>query len=183
MDQDYFNPDQVNNPQQDMYQQAPQQGYVQDPNYVPPQDQMYMQQPYMQQPYMQQMPPQMPPQRMSNEISPEDNHKANMYCVASLLCTFVIPLVTMMVSGILVNVFGSVDNDTTTSLLSSAVSTISGLSHLAGWVLMIITRVRFPKNKFGKVLMIVYLSLLALVVIGIVVLIISCIKCLQDCPQ
>lgn len=106
-----------------------------------------------------------------------------MYCVASLLCTFVIPLATMMVSGMLVNVFVSVDNDTTTSLLSSVVSTISGLSHLAGWVLMIITRVRFPKNKFGKVLMIVYLSLLALVVIGIVVLIISCIKCLQDCPQ
>ena len=164
MDQDYFNPDQ-------------------EPNYVPPQDQMYMQQPQMQQPYMQQpYMQQMPPQRMSNEISPEDNHKANMYCVASLLCTFVIPLATMMVSGVLVNVFVSVDNDTTTSLLSSAVSTISGLSHLAGWVLMIITRVRFPKNKFGKVLMIVYLSLLALVVIGIVVLIISCIKCLQDCP-
>ena len=173
MDQDYFNPDQ-------------------EPNYVPPQDQMYMQQPYMQQPqmqqpymqqpYVQQMPPQMPPQQKSNDISPEDNHTANIYCVISLFCTFAIPLAAMIILPAMARIFGSGENDGTTSIFSSALSTICGLSHLAGWVLMIVTRVRFPKNKFGKVLMIVYLALLALVVIGIIVLIISCIKCLQDCP-
>ena len=106
-----------------------------------------------------------------------------MYCVASLFCTFAVPLAAMIILPAMARIFGSGENDNTTSIFSSALSTICGLSHLAGWVLMIITRVRFPKNKFGKVLMIVYLSLLALVIVGIVVLIISCIKCLQDCPQ
>ena len=138
MDQDYFNPDQ-------------------EPNYVPPQDQMYMQQPqmqqlYMQQPYMQQMPPQMPPQQMSNEISPEDNHKANIYCVISLFCTFGIPLAAMIILPAMARIFGSGENDGTTSIFSSALSTICGLSHLAGWVLMIITRVRFPRTNLVRFL-------------------------------
>lgn len=185
MDQDFNNPEQQYIPDQQYVpgqQYIPDQQYIPNQQYIPEQQYMNGQQPYVQQPYMQQP---MPPQKPSkiNEISPEDNYKANIYCIISLVCMFVVPITSSIFFAATDAISTVNTSDGSGSIITRLSSALVGLAHLAAWVLMIIVRVRYPKNKFGLVLMIVYLVLLALIVVAVVVLIVSCIQCLQSCPQ
>ena len=56
----------------------------------------------------------------------------------------------------------------------------AGVSYIASWVLMIIARVKY-KNTFSKVLMWIYIGLLAATVIGIILLVAMCAWMLKDC--
>lgn len=120
-------------------------------------------------------------------ISPEDNKKANMLSLISLGC-FIFPIIADII-------FITI-SALTTSEISDAFETlfdiggvISILTFIAAIVLMIIVRVRYPKNTFGKVLMWVYIVMIVLIIIGVVVAIIACaiacnecIESLQNCP-
>lgn len=112
-------------------------------------------------------------------ISDEDDHKANILCVISLCCMFVVPLIT---TGIIALVGDASFDETLSSFAGSVATTITGLANLAAWVIMIIVRVKYRHNTFGKVLMIVYLVLLALLVIACIILFVTCINCIRSCP-
>ena len=74
---------------------------------------------------------------------------------------------------------------TLTRLHSSFVGYISGTCSLASIVLMITARVKYPNNRFAKVLMIIYIALILLSVIGLIMLgyIIgqACGACFESC--
>ena len=153
--------------QQPQYQQP----QYQQPQYQQPQQPgMQYQQPQYQQP---------PVQGPQKEYTAEDRRMANILCIVSLICMFVIPAVFTLIMGV-VRDAEIVKNDALDKVTDLFIFII-GAAHIAAWVLMILVRVKYKHSTFGKVLMIVYLILLALAVIGVIVLIVSCISCLRDC--
>ena len=176
-------PNQPNPYQPDPYQQqAPNQPNPYQPD--PYQQQAPFQQTYQQTAYGQQMQPQyqqMPNQQMrdSKGMTPEDKHNANLLCIISLICMYGVPFVTGLFTSLFTR---NGDISSTGSTLTSLFTSLSGLSTIAAWVLMIIVRVKYRNSTFGKVLMIVYIVMLALVVIGFIILMASCVSCLRSCP-
>ena len=152
--------------------------YAQQPQMNPNQ---YAQQPQMD-PNQYAQPQQMnPPQRQMPPVQsdkPEDDHLANMLCIISLVCMFVVPIGSY---GVLYFLDGAKFSTKVLDALTSISTCLMGASYIAAWVLMILVRVKYKKNKFGFILMIIYLILLALTVIAIIFLIASCISCLNDC--
>ena len=85
-------------------------------------------------------------------------------------------------------------NDNTANILSlgfpmSILGTIlvGGLFFIAALVLMIIVRVKYPQNQFGKVLCIVYIVLAAIAIIltiaAMIIIAIVCNQFIQDCES
>ena len=85
-----------------------------------------------------------------NAISIEDNKKANLLCIISLLLYILGPVAAMVIAIIISYLSENA---------SFIVSGLSGLCRIAAYVIVIITRIKYPKNTFGKVLMWVYLGL------------------------
>lgn len=121
-------------------------------------------------------------------MSPKENERANILCVASLVCE-VIPLFLGRIMSGLSQI--ALDRwDWEFSYVMSGVSeALSGALFIAGIVLLVIVRVKYPKNTFGKVLMWVY------IVIGVIMLLIwlammiflmvacnACMNELSSCP-
>ena len=163
-------------------------GYMPQQQYNP-QGQMYPQQQYSpqgQMPPQQQYSPQgqMPPQQQYNpqgQMPPQqnDNHTATILCIISLLCHFVVPTVFTMLLG----AFGDGDiGGSDDTIASSFISMLVCVSYLASWVLMIIVRVKYRNSTFGKVLMIVYIVILALGIIGFIILVAACVDMVRHCP-
>ena len=181
---------------------SPQQGvnganqYMPDPNYIPPQQGVNGANPYVSpqpgvngaNPYVQPqgmggpgsyMPNQnyvAPQQPGTREISPEDIRKGNILCFISMACMFGVPIL----SGLIGAVVSSGDIENSNSALMSIISLLAGGSDIAAWVLVIIARARY-KNKFSKVLLIIYIVILALAVIAFIILILACASCVRDC--
>ena len=82
----------------------------------------------------------------------DDNGKANLLCVLSLLLYFLAPIIFIVIDIVLA------------LLLENAnylgVSGFSVLCRLAGFILMIVARVKYPNNMFAKVLMWIYIALI-----------------------
>ena len=158
--------------------------YMPDPNYIPPQPGVNGANPYAspQQgmggpgPYMPNQNYVAPPQSGRGEISPEDNRKGNILCFISMACMFGVPIL----SGLIGAVVSSGDIENSNSALMSIISLLAGGSDIAAWVLVIIARARY-KNKFSKVLLIIYIVILALAVIAFIILILACASCVRDC--
>jgi cation transport ATPase len=58
---------------------------------------------------------------------------------------------------------------------------ITALSVLVGTIMTVYIRIKYPKNKFSKVLMTLYIVEDVLVLIGIIAVIIACNSCTTDC--
>ena len=74
-------------------------------------------------------------------------------------------------------------DSTVTQMLSHLVTIASAIGTLAGtasFVVMIITRLRYPKNKRGKVLMWIFIVLAILTVLAMIALIVACVSCLDS---
>ncbi|MBR1773811.1 MAG: hypothetical protein IJ749_07900 [Eubacterium sp.] len=121
------------------------------------------------------------PQFDKKYISPEDNRTANILCVISLLCHFVVPFVVSFILGALTDVFSGTSYKSSDSVFTSMLSLLVSVSYLASWVLMIIVRVKYKNNTFGKVIMWIYIILLALGIIAVIILIVTCVNILREC--
>ncbi len=102
-------------------------------------------------------------QTNNNTISEEDNKKANFMCILSLLLYIAAPVVLYLIDMII-----SFTLDKGFTFFSA----FSSLSHLAGLALMIVARVKYPKNTFAKVLMWIYIGLMLLSIVIVIVIII-----------
>jgi len=101
---------------------------------------------------------------ISGNSNIDDNKKANKLCVWALLCYFVFsPLFRVLL------IFPFMD-----SILGVFCSSFSFMSSLAAYVLVIIARVKFPDNKFAKILMWIFILLFILSIILFAVMMISC---------
>ena len=149
------------------------------------------QQPVYQQPVQyQQVPPvyQMPPYQMDPSVQspvPTEEEKAKRK-KANLLCfisigLMVIPELLYSVIGGLSNSFDKIsDNYETFGVITQILVGGMGASYIASWVLMLIARIKY-KTTFSKVLMWIYIGILAVSVIGILLLVAMCAYILKDC--
>lgn len=94
--------------------------------------------------------------------SVEDEKNANLLCVISLILYFGSSALT----GLLYYV---------SAFSGMSVASITSICPLAGIVLMIIARVKYPKNKFAKILMWIYIILTILTIVSVVILFAACI--------
>ena len=113
---------------------------------------------------------------MYNDMNdPEDERKANIFCIASLICVFlprVLQFLGYLLFGTLLQQVGR--ESVLYDRISGALSAFGILSLIAGIVLVIYVRVKYPKNIFGKVLMWIYIVLAVLILIAFIVMLVAC---------
>ena len=167
---------------QPVYQQPVQQ-QVQQPVYQQPAYEQYYQQPYQPQPQYVQGNNATLGINQADLYTPaeqsERRKKATILCIISLVCQFA----PEVIGGVLSGIIESVDELSSSSLepLTYISSMIVGGTYIASWVLMIIARVKYKESKFAKVLMWVYIGILAASVIAIVLIVAMCAYMLKDC--
>ena len=105
-------------------------------------------------------------------LTPEEKKKANRLCIISTILGFVIPAIFAALSGYL-NYIGM-------ETVSAYALFPASFSLLAGLVLMIIVRAKYNRSLFGKILMIIYIVVMAIGVIGCAYLLISCLNACSD---
>lgn len=107
--------------------------------------------------------------------NPDDERKANVFCIASLICVFlprVLQFLGYLLFGTLLQQVGR--ESVLYDRISGALSAFGILSLIAGIVLVIYVRVKYPKNIFGKVLMWIYIVLAVLILIAFIVMLVAC---------
>ena len=108
-------------------------------------------------------------------IDPEDERKSNVFCIASLICVFlprVLQFLGYLLFGTLLQQVGR--ESVLYDRISGALSALGILFLIAGIVLVIYVRVKYPKNIFGKVLMWIYIVLAVLILIAFIVMLVAC---------
>ena len=142
--------------------------YLQQPVQQPMQQPVQGQ--YVQQPYQgQYMTPQM---QMEMAQKQEADKKAAGLCIASIICTVLGYASYGILSGI---------SDFLGEYASGFIVSLGGLLQLAGFVFMIIARVKYPKNTFAKVLMWIYIIGIIVTVLIVVLVLASCYYILMQC--
>ncbi len=113
---------------------------------------------------------------MYNDMNaPEDERKANVFCIASLICVFlprVLQFLGYLLFGTLLQQVGR--ESVLYDRISGALSALGIVFLIAGIVLVIYVRVKYPKNIFGKVLMWIYIVLAVLILIAFIVMLVAC---------
>lgn len=96
------------------------------------------------------------------EVVEEDEKNANLLCILSLIFKYG----GSVISGILSVIFAP---------LGELFSGLAPLTWLTGIVLMIVARIKYPSNKFAKVLMWIYIIETILSIVLFIILIAACI--------
>jgi len=86
-----------------------------------------------------------------------DNSTANLLCTISLFLTIGVPFVLRFIPG-----------------LQDFIDTIISICGMTGFVLMLVARVKYPKNVFAKVLMWIYIIIIIAYIVLMAALIIAC---------
>ncbi len=102
------------------------------------------------------------PEVVTSPVPVDTNEQANRLCIISLILYFG----SSIIAGILTFLSGG------NEVVSNMFSGIAGLGPLAGIVLMIVARVKYPESRFAKTLMWIYIALTILGIILIVVVIV-----------
>lgn len=110
----------------------------------------------------------------------EKNKKGNILCFISLGLQIIPYILTGILGGITDSFNNLTSNDTSMTVLTEIMSAFVGGSYIASWVFMIIARVKY-KNTFSKVLMWVYIGIMALSIVAVVVVIAMCWFMCKDC--
>ena len=167
---------------------------LQQPVYQPGLQQQY-QQPYQQQyqqPYQQQVQPQYMAQpyqaaplsdidMMSQEQKSSRRKIANILCFISLGLHFLPSVLTGTLSSILEKIGELSSSSSAVEPVTAIMSTLIGGSYIASWVLVIIARIKFKESKFAKILIWVYIGILAAAIICVILVIAMCAYMLKDC--
>jgi len=168
---------------QPVYQQPVQQ-QVQQPVYQQPAYEQYYQQPYQPQPQYVQGNNATLGINQTDLYTPaeqsERRKKATILCIISLVCQFAPEIISGVFSGVL-NSLDELTSNSSLEPITYAFSLLTGGTYIASWVLMIIARVKYKESKFAKVLMWVYIGILAASVIALVLIIAMCAYMLKDC--
>ena len=96
------------------------------------------------------------------EVVEEDEKNANLLCILSLVFKYAGPVI----SGVLSVLFAP---------LGELFSGLAPLTWLTGIVLMIVARIKYPSNKFAKVLMWIYIIEAILSVVLFIIIVAACI--------
>ena len=110
---------------------------------------------------------------------PEDKKKANMLCTISLILKYGMGLIVGVTSGVFSTIASSSTSHTAISSINAVLASLSGIAGLGAFVLMIVVRVKYPKNTFGKVIMWIYIIELILSILAAIILIVACASALS----
>ena len=84
------------------------------------------------------------------------------------LCTISLILHLVGIGSFAFAVYLSINHEEFYEMFKYPIALVPYGSYIASWVLMIIARARFKESKFAKILMWVYIGLVALVIISII---------------
>jgi len=105
--------------------------------------------------------------------TPEEKRKANKMCWISVILMYGPASLRYLLAKIM--------SASTYLQMYETLGTLAAASALAAFILMIVVRVKYPKNTFGKVLMIIYLVQIALAILAILVFAAMCNSALRGC--
>lgn len=105
----------------------------------------------------------------NGEETPEDRHRAHILCFVSLGL-----LAGSWAIGAISAVMLSRSEGDYADTIMELIYGVCGLCNLGAFVTMIVTRVKYPNSRFGKILMWCYIGYLILQVILVVAVIIAC---------
>ena len=123
------------------------------------------------------------PQVTPAPVKSEDDKKANKLCTISLILKYGVGMVLGAIYGVIEGLgskFNIALNGSGSSIFEWILTTCSFAAGIAAFVLMIIVRVKYPKNTFGKVLMWIYIAEIIVAVISMIVLFIMCMSCIDS---
>lgn len=101
-----------------------------------------------------------------------DEHEANVLAGVSLACIIgsrVMLIVSTIVNGLIAS------EESIIGVLLNLFSGLTGIVSLVGLVTMIITRVKYPKNKLGKAAMWTYIVITILELLAVIIFTVACI--------
>lgn len=101
-----------------------------------------------------------------------DEHEANMLAGVSLACIVgsrIMIIISTIVNGLIAS------EESIITVLLNLFSGLTGVISLVGLVTMIITRVKYPKNKLGKAAMWTYIIISVLELLAVIVFTVACI--------
>lgn len=101
-----------------------------------------------------------------------DEHEANMLAGVSLACIVgsrIMIIISTIVNGLIAS------EESIITVLLNMFSGLTGVISLIGLVTMIITRVKYPKNKLGKAAMWTYIIITVLELLAVIVFTVACI--------
>ena len=128
------------------------------------------------------------------DLTPQEKKTANLLCILSLLCE-VFAVGYFLFDGAIGFTHLRTDQITQAVVMVDRVlETFSGIALIAGIVILILVRVKYPANVFSKVLIWVYVIVTLLIIVAIVLLIMACFSactkgagdiwsCLQGCGR
>lgn len=101
-----------------------------------------------------------------------DEHEANMLAGVSLACIIgsrIMIIISTIVNGLITS------EESIITVLLNLFSGLTGIISLVGLVTMIITRVKYPKNKLGKAAMWTYIVITILELLAVIIFTVACI--------
>lgn len=129
-----------------------------------------------------------------SELTPEENKKANLLCIVSLICELY--AVGYLFSGGLRRIFDLRTEEISRVIFAAdkVLEIMAGIAFIAGIVILILTRVHYPANKFSKILIWIYVIAILLIIIAFVLFIVACVtacneigsgmwSCLEGCGR
>ena len=112
-----------------------------------------------------------------NQMTPEDKKIANTLCVLSLVLSVASPL--------LLSIYHEIMNHFDVLNISEPYDSLMTIfvmcAEVAALVLMIVTRVKYPKHTFGLVLMIIYIVEFTSIIIGWILIMVTCYTLCGQC--
>lgn len=133
----------------------------------------------------------------------EDKKKANFLCIISILL-FIVPSLIAIIMAIVIasidlssggnllselysaSLNSPVDLGITSQIMGISYVVMMGISHfarIASFVMMIVIRVKYPKNTFGKVLMWIWIIGILIIISLVIFAVVSCINFISSCPS
>ena len=115
------------------------------------------------------------PTKAKDVETPEEKKAGNTLGIISLCLYFGSPLISFLVNMFTGFSYGLTKTGSTAySYVSTIIGAITGLSGLAAYVLMIVGRVKYPKNTLCKVVMWIYIGFLILGILSFIILVAVC---------
>ena len=106
-----------------------------------------------------------------NIVSEDDDKNANNLTALSAILIFLVPIL----GGVFLEFIENYRNSSSTNFIRS-------LSVISGLTILIYTRIKYPKNRASKIVLRVFLGLIAVWVIIIALVFVSCVSALNNCP-
>ena len=108
----------------------------------------------------------------NNVETPEEKKAGNTLGIISLCLYFGSPVLSGIIAYL--SSLANTSSYSSTNAFTSLISGLSGIASLTAWVLMIIGRVKYPKNKLCKVVMWIYIGLLIAGIVSVILLFAFC---------